>query len=300
MPTCAFDDVLSEVPKFYDCGGDGVCYGTDSFGFFSDDRKTAADWFGPLNDVYPAKPFLFGGLDPKRPNYCPIPAGAVFDYWEDRYECGVSSFVGSHSGVGSPEIKADDQKALPPDTKEPVADKKLYDQPGEMHVNEKKNSLNVEKKKRGRPRLELAQARQQQRAEKHIAPLDLVNFNLSAYALTDRPSALYNYSEDDLVTVGRYSKAVRRRKIQRFKEKKRRTLEHGTLERYGMRKKFADSRPRVGGRFIKLANWNGPLNPRAWKNRKALGSLLVPREASEQLQFDVSPFDVEKWQEGIT
>jgi len=54
------------------------------------------------------------------------------------------------------------------------------------------------------------------------------------------------------VTVGSYSKATRRQKIERFKAKKLRTLQYGPYVRYQFRKEFAGTRPRVGGRFIKL------------------------------------------------
>jgi len=238
------------------------CYTTDAFGFFSDDRKVAADWFGPLHDAYPSKP-LFGGLDPKRPDYCPIPTGAVFD-WDDRHEgSGLSSLVDSWSGFGSNSCSAIEFKTIDHISKknlikkETAADSKLPHLQGKANEthdfkerNQTKSSSNVEKKKRGRPRLELVQARQQER--QHMPVIDLENFNLSAYALTDRPSALYNSDDDDLVTVGCYTKAVRRQKIERFKAKKRRTLQYGPFERYGFRKMFAGTRPRVGGRFVKM------------------------------------------------
>lgn len=56
---------------------------------------------------------------------------------------------------------------------------------------------------------------------------------------------------DDNIIVGRYTKAERRRKIIRFQEKKQRRTWHKKIL-YACRKTFADQRPRVGGRFVKM------------------------------------------------
>jgi len=82
--------------------------------------------------------------------------------------------------------------------------------------------------------------------------VDLDEVNLSARALTERPSDLYNAENEAMVTIGSYSKAIRRGKIERFKAKKLHTLQYGPHLRFAFRKQFAGARPRVGGRFIKL------------------------------------------------
>lgn len=56
---------------------------------------------------------------------------------------------------------------------------------------------------------------------------------------------------DGEVSIGEYTRAERRAKLIKFKEKKRRGIEIGFV-RYKCRKNFADKRPRVGGRFVKL------------------------------------------------
>jgi hypothetical protein len=258
MPVCAsFDDApSSEFPKF-DFVDDDDCFTTAGFGMYSSDCKVAADWFGPLYDSHPSKS-LFGGLDPKRPNYCPIPAGAVFDREDRCHNSGLASLDARCGFASSSGYSALEFKEKNPDTKQPVVDSKFPHLQGKANerlelkeVYKTNKSLNVEKKKRGRPRLELVQARQQQQ-RRNLPVFDLQNFNLSAYALKDRPSALYNYNEDNVITVGCYTKAVRRGKIERFKAKKLRTLQYGPFERYGFRKQFAGMRPRVGGRFIKM------------------------------------------------
>jgi len=110
----------------------------------------------------------------------------------------------------------------------------------------KKKGEVVEKKKRGRPRLNTGQG--------PLNPMyvDLDGVNLSARALTERPSDLYNAENEALVTIGSYSKAIRRGKIERFKAKKVHALQYGPHLRFAFRKQFAGARPRVGGRFIKL------------------------------------------------
>lgn len=56
-------------------------------------------------------------------------------------------------------------------------------------------------------------------------------------------------TDDNSITTGIYTKAERRQKILRFREKReRRNFSKKVL--YSCRKQFADSRPRVGGRFV--------------------------------------------------
>lgn len=55
--------------------------------------------------------------------------------------------------------------------------------------------------------------------------------------------------DDGKVSIGIYTRAERRAKIERFKQKKnRRNFDKKIL--YACRKSFADSRPRIGGRFV--------------------------------------------------
>lgn len=56
-------------------------------------------------------------------------------------------------------------------------------------------------------------------------------------------------SHDDIITIGIYTKAERCEKIQRYKEKRRNPAKNRVL--YQCRKRFADTRERVGGRFVK-------------------------------------------------
>jgi len=59
--------------------------------------------------------------------------------------------------------------------------------------------------------------------------------------------------EDMVVSIGEYTRAERRRKIQRFKQKqKNRTFTKKII--YKCRQTFAQSRPRVGGRFVSAAS----------------------------------------------
>eukprot|EP00808_Paulinella_micropora_P024221 g32423.t1 len=57
--------------------------------------------------------------------------------------------------------------------------------------------------------------------------------------------------QDDLVTVGQYTRAERRAKIAYFKEKWHRSKKEKFV-RYRIRSRFASNRPRIGGRFVKL------------------------------------------------
>eukprot|EP01083_Nonionella_stella_P297841 1011206_1 len=59
--------------------------------------------------------------------------------------------------------------------------------------------------------------------------------------------------------IGEYSIADRARKIRRFLSKKRRART-GNVVKYKCRKKFADARPRVHGRFIKFKKENNDLS----------------------------------------
>jgi len=58
-------------------------------------------------------------------------------------------------------------------------------------------------------------------------------------------------NEEDMIRLGSYTTAERQRKIQRFLEKRRRRVWSKKIL-YSCRKSFADRRPRVGGRFVKL------------------------------------------------
>jgi hypothetical protein len=65
------------------------------------------------------------------------------------------------------------------------------------------------------------------------------------------PSLVEDPILDSEVSIGEYTRAERRAKLIKFKEKKKRGIEIGFV-RYKCRKNFADKRPRVGGRFVKL------------------------------------------------
>jgi len=68
----------------------------------------------------------------------------------------------------------------------------------------------------------------------------------------------------DVITIGIYTRAERHAKIQRFRQKReRRNFSKRIL--YCSRKRFADSRPRVGGRFV--VNENRVVKPRTQRKR---------------------------------
>jgi len=68
----------------------------------------------------------------------------------------------------------------------------------------------------------------------------------------------------DVVTIGIYTRAERAAKIHRFRQKReRRNFSKRVL--YGSRKRFADSRPRVGGRFV--INENRVVKPKTFLKR---------------------------------
>lgn len=58
--------------------------------------------------------------------------------------------------------------------------------------------------------------------------------------------------ENDIITIGIYTRAERREKIRRYKQKRRNPVKKKIL--YQCRKRFADIRERVGGRFVKSLN----------------------------------------------
>jgi hypothetical protein len=270
---CAFDDALAnEFPKLFDFMEDADCYTTDSFGFLPSEYKMVADWFGPLQASLPYKPqHTFGGLDPKRPEYCPVPTGAVFG-WGEHDSSGLSPLLSSWGSFGPDEFgeldmdfKGMEEKKeskipeaplphhLPKELKEKEEKKeKREKKEKKLAIKLHKETYLTEKKRRGRPRLEISQPPALEALNIFNVPWD--SCNLSARALTDRPSDLYNFREDELVTQGCYSKAMRRLKIERFKAKKLRLQHFGPFVRYGFRKQFAGSRPRVGGRFIKMGH----------------------------------------------
>jgi len=74
------------------------------------------------------------------------------------------------------------------------------------------------------------------------------NINLSTESIRKLSS-----DDDDIIIIGIYTKAERREKIRRYKEKKRNPVKRRVL--YQCRKRFADSRERVGGRFVKKSKY---------------------------------------------
>ena len=82
------------------------------------------------------------------------------------------------------------------------------------------------------------------RKRKSIPKIDNININISQPIRKSSSSC-----DDDIITIGIYTKAERREKIKRYKEKKRNPVKNRVL--YQCRKRFADTRERVGGRFVK-------------------------------------------------
>jgi hypothetical protein len=247
--------------------------------FHLEEENATADWFGSFS---PSPSNLFGGLNPKQPDaFSNIPVGAVFN-WEEKQSEALSPFgslygstdyynydfgnsIGMDSGVESKDNKEIKEcqimynnssssnnnssemptsfKAKQDNTILNVADQFKVKKADTKNKRSKKIELN-EKRKRGRPRLNTGQ--------ELVVPKYVDDVNLSARALAERPSHPYKEEDESLVTIGTYSKAVRRAKIERFKAKKLHTLQYGPLARFEFRKQFAGARPRVGGRFIKM------------------------------------------------
>jgi len=68
----------------------------------------------------------------------------------------------------------------------------------------------------------------------------------------------------DIITIGVYTRSERAAKLLRYREKRaRRNFTKRVL--YGCRKRFADSRPRVGGRFV--INENRVIKPKTFLKR---------------------------------
>lgn len=75
--------------------------------------------------------------------------------------------------------------------------------------------------------------------------------DLSLVIVVHSPPAPPVVDPDDEVVIGEYSRRVRRNKIAAYL-KKRQTRTSNKRVIYGIRKQFADTRPRIGGRFVKL------------------------------------------------
>jgi len=73
-----------------------------------------------------------------------------------------------------------------------------------------------------------------------------------------------SYCSGDMITIGIYTQSERAAKLFRYRQKRaRRNFAKRVL--YGCRKRFADSRPRVGGRFI--INENRVIKPKTFLKR---------------------------------
>jgi len=243
---CAFDDALAAPDPWFDYGAE------QDAGMREDEYNTSADWFG-TGYIFSS----FGNLNPKTPHASTaMPVGAVAPWAgeEDTKQLAIvpwSGFV--------PDYYTYDVSNLEPQVKEGKQEKEVksgFEPATTTHRakakkekdSEKKPLVQIgdtEKKKRGRPRLKSGE-------DNPMCWETTAECNLSAKALTDRPADLYNFAEDDLVTIGSYSKAMRRGKIARFKAKKLRALYFEPHIRFALRKQFAGARPRVGGRFIKM------------------------------------------------
>jgi hypothetical protein len=263
---CAFDDAPAQFPKLFDDD-------EENSRFQLDEENVAADWFGSFS---PSPTNLFGGLNPKQPDaFSNVPVGAVFN-WDEKQSDMLSPFgslygetdyynydVGSNHADQLVESKEKDIKeshimytsdSSSNNSSDIPTSFKLKQEKGEVdkikvkleskHKTSKK--AEGEKRKRGRPRLNTGQ--------ESVSPTsaDEVDVNLSAHALVERPSSYYDIEDESLVTIGSYTKAVRRAKIERFKAKKQHTLRYGPQLRFAFRRQFAGARPRVGGRFIKM------------------------------------------------
>jgi len=250
MPTlCTFDEALArEFPKLFSRD-------EESGVMMESELNTAADWFGPFS---PSP--LFGGLNPKQPEQTyQTPVGAVFS-WDSEtkeesplfdsaedFSPDFDNYDINNNSVQVKEEEKQENELLPQAMNlkleyDPIK-KVVESQPPEQ-----------EKKKRGRPRLHTGHE-----------PMDpkyqlVVDANLSLRALMDRPCDLDN-SDEDSITVGSYSKKVRRGKIERFKAKKRRAQIYGPHVRFAIRQQFAGTRPRVSGRFIKMSPYPALVAP---------------------------------------
>jgi len=249
---CAFDDALAAPDSWFDYGT-----GQDA-GMREDEYNTSADWFEIGYSFSP-----FGNLNPKTPHApTAMPVGAVqwggeedkqlapLGPWSgfvpDYYNYDVSNLeLQVNEGKEEKEIKHSGFEPATTTTHKAAKAKKDKTEGVEKHHSTGKEIVDTEKKKRGRPRLKTG-------VDMMSWETTAAECNLSAKALTDRPADLYNFAEDDLVSIGSYSKAVRRGKIARFKAKKLRALYFEPHIRFAFRKQFAGARPRVGGRFVKM------------------------------------------------
>lgn len=80
-----------------------------------------------------------------------------------------------------------------------------------------------------------------------------------ASSLITRNKKKQHNPNEDIISIGEYTKAERKQKIERFLEKRERWREANHIPKtrtilYKVRKDFADVRPRVGGRFVKLSD----------------------------------------------
>lgn len=88
--------------------------------------------------------------------------------------------------------------------------------------------------------------------------------------ISSRGSSDEDEDDDDVVTCGEYTRAERRLKIQRYRAKReRRTFKKQIM--YECRKTFADKRPRVGGRFVKVDQIATKSRPSKSKSTKSKG-----------------------------
>jgi len=77
----------------------------------------------------------------------------------------------------------------------------------------------------------------------------------------------------DIITIGVYTRTERAAKLQRYRQKRaRRNFTKRVL--YGCRKRFADSRPRVGGRFV--INENRVIKPKTFLKRGRPRKVSLP------------------------
>jgi hypothetical protein len=100
--------------------------------------------------------------------------------------------------------------------------------------------------------------------------------------------------DENVVSIGTYTRAERRKKIERYR-RKRKTRIFGGKVRYKCRQNFAQHRPRVGGRFVKIKKDEEPKTKKvksavkARKTKKAVKSVSKKRAKTMEVTYKSSP-----------
>lgn len=116
----------------------------------------------------------------------------------------------------------------------------------------------------------LHQQQQQQHHHHHQNVYPVVQMPLPVTNSTPQPLLM---DPESVITIGTYTRAERAAKLERFRKKReRRNFTKRVL--YGCRKQFADSRPRVGGRFV--VNENRVVKPKTFLKRGRPRKVQLP------------------------